>query len=119
MLNIALSEKYFNTKSAEIGKKFLDKCQTRHYDEIKNYHNHMVPKEERKMYFNLEAEMVRSGLKNEDLAKAIKRDERTVRNKRSGTTEFTLNETFIIRDTFFPKLSLEYLFEKTEHTEEV
>ena len=65
------------------------------------------------MYSNLEAEMTRNGIKNGDIAKVIKKDERTVRNKRAGTTEFTLTETFAIRDNFFPELSLEYLFKQT------
>ena len=66
------------------------------------------------MYPNLEAEMVRKGIKNEDIAKAIDRDERTIRNKRSGSTEFTFNEVLIIRDKFFPIHTLEYLFEQSE-----
>lgn len=64
------------------------------------------------MYANLEAEMTRIGIKNEDIAKVINRDERTVRNKRSGVTEFTLNETMMIRDVFFHGLTLEYLFKR-------
>ena len=64
------------------------------------------------MYFNLEAEMSRSGIKNDDIAKVIDKDERTVRNKKAGITPFTFNETILIRDKFFPKLTLEYLFEK-------
>ena len=66
------------------------------------------------MYPNLEAEMVRNGIKNEDLAKAIERDERTIRNKKSGTTEFTFNEALVIRNKFFPVHALEYLFEQSE-----
>lgn len=65
------------------------------------------------MYANLEAEMARNNVRNEDIAKAIKRDERTVRNKKSGITEFTWNEVLIIRDKFFQKLTLEYLFEQS------
>ena len=64
------------------------------------------------MYPNLEAEMTRNGIKNEDIAKAIDRDERTVRNKRSGATEFTFNEALAIRDKFFPSLTLEYIFKQ-------
>lgn len=71
------------------------------------------------MYANLEAEMTRIDIKNEDIAKVIKRDERTVRNKRAGVTAFTLDETFAIRDNFFPELSLEYLFKRYTDPEEV
>lgn len=70
------------------------------------------------MYANLEAEMTRVGIKNEDLAKVIGRDERTVRNKRAGVTEFTLNETLAIRGKFFPNMTLEYLFERSGDTEQ-
>lgn len=66
------------------------------------------------MYPNLEAEMARNNVRNEDIAKAIKKDVRTVRNKRSGVTEFTWNETLIIRDKFFQKLTLEYLFNQSQ-----
>lgn len=69
------------------------------------------------MYANLEAEMTRVGIKNEDIAKVIGRDERTVRNKRAGVTEFTLNETLAIRDKFFSDMTLEYLFERNEDSE--
>lgn len=66
------------------------------------------------MYPNLEAEMVRHNIKNDDIAKALGRDSRTIRSKRSGTTDFTLTETFLIKETFFPKLKLEYLFEQSD-----
>lgn len=56
--------------------------------------------------------MIRSEVSNEDISRAIDRDVRTVRNKMSGTTEFTFSEATIIRDNFFPTVSLEYLFEK-------
>lgn len=68
------------------------------------------------MYPNLEAEMARNNVRNEDIAKAIKKDERTIRNKRSGVTDFTWNETLIIRNVFFPSLQLEYLFEQSQQT---
>lgn len=66
------------------------------------------------MYKNLEAEMIRYDVSNDDIAKVINKNSRTVRNKRAGTTVFTLPEIIAIRDTFFPKLKLEYLFEQTE-----
>lgn len=66
------------------------------------------------MYKNLKAEMARHDVKNLDIAKTINKDPRTVTNKITGVTEFTIEETFRIKDTFFPKLELEYLFEQTE-----
>ena len=66
------------------------------------------------MYRNLKAEMIRNNINNDDIAKAIHKDARTVRNKMSGATQFTFPETTIIRDSFFPKLKLEYLIEQSE-----
>lgn len=66
------------------------------------------------MYKNLEAEMTRFDISNDDIAKVINKNSRTVRNKRAGITAFTLPEIITIRDTFFPELKLEYIFEHTE-----
>lgn len=63
---------------------------------------------------NLKAEMVRYGMNNLDLQKILGCSERTVTNKLSGETEFTISEALKIRNTFFPGLRLEYLFESTE-----
>lgn len=62
------------------------------------------------MLRNLEAEMARKSITNADIAKAIAKDERTVRNKTSGKSQFTFPEVVKIRDTFWPELTLEYLF---------
>lgn len=66
------------------------------------------------MYKNLKAEMARENVTNEEIANAIERNEKTFRNKLMGITSFTLSESMKIRDTFFPKLELEYLFEQSE-----
>lgn len=67
------------------------------------------------MIYNLRAEMARKRIKNTDISKAIKVNEKTFRNKLNGITSFTFLETKIIRDTFFTELRLEYLFEDLEH----
>ncbi len=66
------------------------------------------------MYRNLRAEMVKLGISNDDISKLIHKDARTVRNRMSGVTDFTFSETILIRDKFFPKMKLEYLFKRDE-----
>lgn len=63
---------------------------------------------------NLAAEMARNGLRLYDIQRVINCSESTVRNKMSGTTEFSINEAFAIRDTFFPALRIEYLFSEAK-----
>ena len=70
------------------------------------------------MLHNLKAEMARSGIKNSDIAKAIAVNERSIRNKIMGATQFTFKETRKIRDTFFPNMSFEYLFEEDSRVED-
>lgn len=60
---------------------------------------------------NLSAEMVRFGIGVSDLQKLLNCTDKTVRNKLSGTTEFSVKEAMNIRDTFFPGLRIEYLFQ--------
>lgn len=62
------------------------------------------------MFKNLEAEMARENVSTFDIARVIKKTERTVRNKMDGITAFSFYETLKIRNAFFPKLSTEYLF---------
>lgn len=63
------------------------------------------------MFPNLEAEMARCQKTDNDIAKVIHKDIRTVRNKRNNVTAFTIMECFAIRDNLFPELEIEYLFE--------
>lgn len=62
------------------------------------------------MLRNLKAEMARSGLRTDDLVKAINKSEKAVRMKITGESSFTFPEALTIRSTFFPDLTLEYLF---------
>lgn len=59
---------------------------------------------------NLKAEMSRSNISFCDLARAIEKTERCVRDKASGRAAFTFPEALKIRDTYFSGMSLEYLF---------
>lgn len=61
---------------------------------------------------NLRAEMVRIGIKTTDIARAIGKTERSVRYKVSGQRSFSVEEALTIRDSFFPGLSVEYLFSR-------
>lgn len=46
-----------------------------------------------------------------DIQNLLKCSERTVRNKLSGTTDFTYSEVKSIRDNLFPGMSIDYLFD--------
>lgn len=65
---------------------------------------------------NLKAEMARYGITNNDIQKVLNCSERTVKNKLSGETEFTLPEAFKVRDSYFQGLRIEYLFATDEQT---
>ena len=65
------------------------------------------------MLRNLMAEMTRENLETKDIAVAIGRDVKSVSNKISCKTEFTRKEMVLIKKTFFPNLSLDYLFEQS------
>lgn len=64
------------------------------------------------MLHNLQAEMARKNLKNKEVADSIKVDVKTLNNKISGRTRFFVNEALAIRDSFFPGMTFEYLFEE-------
>ena len=66
------------------------------------------------MLQNLRAEMMRYGITAADLSRTAKRTERSIRLKVAGKTAFTRPEGIAIRDAFFPGMSLEYLFARTE-----
>ena len=59
---------------------------------------------------NLRAEMSRIGIRQKDIAKLLGVSELTVSKKMNGKSSFTIDEAFLIQKTFFPNLSLDYLF---------
>ncbi|MBQ8299481.1 MAG: hypothetical protein IJX99_06430 [Clostridia bacterium] len=69
------------------------------------------------MFANLNAEMARNRVTNEDIAVCLEVTLNTVSNKISGKTEFTRKDMWKIREGFFPSLSIDYLFddESTEY----
>lgn len=69
------------------------------------------------MFPNLRAEMARKGLDNKTLSMGLGVSPKTLSNKLSGKSEFTLSEIVRIKNQYFPNLSLEYLFEQeSKHT---
>lgn len=62
------------------------------------------------MLVNLQIEMERHGVTNRDIARLLRKTERTIRDKISGRFDFSVNEARKIRDAFFPNVRIEYLF---------
>lgn len=69
------------------------------------------------MFPNLEAEIARKKLSNAICSKACGISEKSFSNKRTGKTEFLLSEMIILKNSFFPECSLEYLFGETANNE--
>lgn len=65
-----------------------------------------------RIYPILFTEIDRRGIKKRAIANAIGVSDRTLNNKMRGVTEFTWPEVSVIRNTFFPDISVDVLFEK-------
>lgn len=63
-------------------------------------------------YPNFVGEIAKRGIKKTDVAQAANMCTKTLREKIVGKSEFSMGEATIIRDTFFPDQTLEYLFER-------
>lgn len=61
------------------------------------------------MFANLRAEMSRYGVSKDDIAKCLEINEKTARTKLANGN-FVYKEMGKIRDNFFPKFSIDYLF---------
>lgn len=59
---------------------------------------------------NLEAEMVRFGVTKSDIRRVLNCSDKTVDNKLSGATDFTVPEALKIRNAFFEGFRIDYLF---------
>ena len=66
------------------------------------------------MHAYLEYRMKQEGITRRDMQKLLNVAEKTLRNKLSGTTDFTWSEAKLIRNTFFPEEDFEKLFEQSE-----
>lgn len=63
------------------------------------------------MFKNLRAEMIRADLTTDDLANKLEIGRQAISRKLNGRSEFTRKEMYEIRSNFFPKLTIDYLFE--------
>lgn len=66
------------------------------------------------MYKNLRAEMAREGITMVDISEFLGVRYATVNDKVNGKYRFYYDEALKIKRHFFPKCSLEYLFEKDQ-----
>ena len=64
-----------------------------------------------KKFTNLRAEMARVNITGRDIAKVLSISEGSAYNKLNGSTEFTLREIVVIRDAYFPQMTIDELFE--------
>lgn len=62
------------------------------------------------MRSSLNAEMARCGIKTKDIAELLEITDKTARAKITGNSFFSDKEMKKIRDKFFPRLSIDYLF---------
>lgn len=63
-------------------------------------------------YSNLKAEMAREGIKQVQIAELLDVREATISDKINGKSTFDIDEAIKIKRTYFPNLSLEYLFSR-------
>ena len=66
------------------------------------------------MLRNLKAEMVRLNITESQIAQALGLTVDTLKKKLKGNVGFSLKQMFSVRDKFFPKHSLDYLFQATK-----
>lgn len=73
----------------------------------------------RTLYPNLVGEIAKRGVKKSEIAKCIGTSYKSLGNKLSGKTKFSLPEAMQIKDKFFPEFTLDELFAKcmTENNE--
>lgn len=60
---------------------------------------------------NLEAEMKRNNISRNDIANLLGISYRTVHSRFNGESEWGYSECVKIRDSYFPEMSLDYLFQ--------
>lgn len=62
------------------------------------------------MYPNLNAEMARHSVAPKDIAEVLNVTIEGARNRLAGRTKLTTQEAEIIRDAYFPGMTIDYLF---------
>ena len=63
---------------------------------------------------NLVKEMAAAKVSNEMLAEKLSVHRNTIANRIAGNGNFSIEDALIIKKTYFPNLSIEYLFEKSK-----
>lgn len=66
------------------------------------------------MFENLKYELRRKQITNKAVAELLGCTEKTLGNKLSGSTEFTLSEILLISENLLPEFELRYLFKQKE-----
>ncbi len=61
---------------------------------------------------NLKGEMAKRRIKIEDIANVLQIHRNSASNKINGETSFSIDEAVKVKETFFPELSLKFLFGK-------
>lgn len=64
-------------------------------------------------YFNLKTELIKSNIANEEIAYVLKLRTKDVQDKLEGSERFTIGEAMLLKKTYFPQMTLEYLFVHT------
>lgn len=70
------------------------------------------------MYPNLNAEMARKKILQKNVASFLEMNESTLSLKMLGKVDFFLGECRAIQEHFFPKLTIDYLFETEQKIKE-
>lgn len=65
-------------------------------------------------YINLVAEMAKNNISIEQIARSLNVHRNSASNKVNGRSSFTIEQAEKIHDEFFPKLSIKYLFARSE-----
>ena len=66
------------------------------------------------MFPNLSKELKNKGITYRAVARLIGCSEKSVQNKMSGVTDFTLTEVLLINENMFPEYELRYLFKRQQ-----
>lgn len=65
------------------------------------------------MYGNLRNELNKKNISQKAVAELIECTEKTISNKISGDTDFTIAEAISIRKNLLPEFNMDYLFSRT------
>ncbi len=69
------------------------------------------------MFPNLNAELARFGISKRTLAKGLKMNYYTLKSRMNGKSDFKCIEMRLIKRTFFPNLTIDYLFATEDEIE--